>query len=219
MAHIVIIGGHGKVALRLAKILADQGREVTSLFRKPHQTEDVRETGATPVVFDLEEHSSKEIAEQFEEQDAVVWAAGAGGGSPERTYAVDRDAAIRSIDAAAQADAGRYVMVSYLGSDPQHGVPEDDPFFAYAESKAAADDYLRKTDLDWTILGPGQLTLEEPSGRIATGPDVETMGRDTSRGNVARVLAAVLDEPKTIGTTIDFVDGDTPIDEAILKAH
>ena len=78
------------MALRLAKILADQGHEVTSLFRKPEQAEDVRQTGATPVVLDLEESSTEEIAEQIEGHDAVVWPAGAGGGNPARTYAVDR---------------------------------------------------------------------------------------------------------------------------------
>jgi uncharacterized protein YbjT (DUF2867 family) len=106
-------------------------------------------------------------------------------------------------------------MVSYLGSSLQHDIPEDDPFFPYAEAKAAADDYLRKSELDWTILGPGRLTLEEPSGRIAVDPDIEETGRETSRGNVARVAAAVLNEPQTIRTTIDFIDGETPIEEAV----
>lgn len=219
MARIAIIGGHGKVALRLSKLLVDEGHEVTSLFRKPEQADDVRETGANPVVLDVEESSTEEIAEQIEGHDAVVWSAGAGGGNSARTYAVDRDAAIQSMDAAQQAGVSRYVMVSYLGASLEHGVPEDDPFFPYAEAKAAADDYLRKSELSWTILGPGRLTLEEPSGRIAVDPDVEATGRETSRGNVARVAAAVLAEPRTAGTTIEFVDGDTPIEEAIRQVR
>lgn len=217
MARIIIIGGHGKVALRLAKILAGEGNEVTSLIRKPEQVEAVRRTGAMPLVLDVEESSTEEIAERIAGHDAVVWSAGAGGGDPVRTYAVDRDAAIRSMDAAAQAGVGRYIMVSYLGAGLQHGVPADDPFFAYAEAKAAADHYLRQTELDWTILGPGLLTLEEPSGLISVGSEVEMTISDTSRGNVALVIVAVLREPKTIGRTIDFVDGDTPIDEAIVR--
>ena len=217
MARIAIIGGHGKVARRLSRLLTEQGHQVTSLFRKPDQTGEVRQTGATPRVLDVKESSTEEIARQIEGHDAVVWSAGAGGGNPARTYAVDRDAAIRSMDAASQAGVDRYVMVSYLGASLQHGVSEDDPFFAYAEAKAAADDYLRKTELDWTILGPGRLTLEEPSGRITVDPDVEEAGRDTSRGNVALVAVAVLSEPQTIGTTIDFVDGEMLIEEAIVS--
>ncbi|MGD2069944.1 MAG: NAD(P)H-binding protein [Gemmatimonadota bacterium] len=218
MARIAIIGGHGKVALRLSRLLTERGHQVTSLFRKPEQSDDVRKTGATPVVLDVEESSTEELARRIEGHEALVWSAGAGGGNPARTYAVDRDAAIRSMDAAGRAGVDRYVMVSYVGASLQHGVPEDDPFFAYAEAKAAADDYLRKTGLDWTILGPGRLTLEEPSGRIAVGAEMEEAGRDTARDNVALVAAAVLAEPRTIGTTIDFVDGEIPIEKAILRA-
>ena len=215
MTRVAIIGGHGKVARRLSTLLTDQGHSVTSFFRKPEQAEDVRQTGANPVVLDVEESSTDEIAQHIEGHDVLVWSAGAGGGNPARTYAVDRDAAIRSMDAAEQTGVNRYIMVSYLGSSLQHGIPEDDPFFPYAEAKATADDYLRKTDLDWTILGPGRLTLEKPSGQITVDPDVAETGRDTSRGNVALVTAAALREPQTIGTTIDFVDGETPIEEAI----
>ncbi len=219
MSRIAIIGGHGKVALRLSRLLVQEGNEVTSFFRNPEHADDVRETGATPVVLDVEESSTAEIAEQIAGHDALVWSAGAGGGNPKRTYAVDRDAAIRSMDAAEQAGVRRYVMVSYLGSSKEHGVPEDSSFFPYAEAKAAADDYLRSTNLSWTILGPGRLTEEEPSGKIRVDPDKNTPDSDTSRGNVARVAAAVLAEPRTIGKTIDFIDGDTPIAEAIVSTR
>lgn len=216
MAEIVIIGGHGKVALRLAPLLVEQGHEVTSVFRKPEQEEAVRKTGATPLVLDVENASTEEIAETIKGHDAIAWSAGAGGGNPDRTYAVDRDAAIRSMDAARQAGIRRYVMVSYIGSDPDHDVPEDSSFFPYAEAKAAADEYLRQTDLQWTILGPGRLTLDEPRKKINPDADPGAANRDTSRANVAHVIAAVLDEPATFNKTIDFIDGGTPIQEAII---
>ena len=101
----------------------------------------------------------------------MVFSAGAGGGNPARTYAVDRDAAIRVIDAAGQAGVRRFVMVSYFGAGPDHGVSQDNSFFPYAEAKAAADAHLRASDLDWTVLGPGRLTLEPATGRIAVGAD------------------------------------------------
>lgn len=215
MARIAIIGGHGKVALLLSRFLVEEGHEVTSLFRNPEQSDDVAATGASPEVLDVEHSSTDGIADAIAGHDAVVWSAGAGGGDPARTYAVDRDAAIRSVDAAKKAGVMRYIMVSYLGSDPDHGVPEGDAFFHYAESKAAADAYLRNAELDWTILGPGRLTMEEPSGRIEVDPDPGSGNRNTSRGNVARVAAAVLAQPATARRTIDFVDGKTPIEKAI----
>ena len=90
--------------------------------------------------------------------------------------AVDRDAAIRSMDAAASAGVGRYVMVSYFGARTDHGVPADNPFFAYAEAKAAADDHLRASDLTWTVLGPSALTLGQPTGRIDVDRDRVGLG-------------------------------------------
>ncbi|MBA4101661.1 MAG: NAD-dependent dehydratase, partial [Arthrobacter sp.] len=166
MTRIAIIGGHGKVALHLSSLLTDEGHSVTSFIRNPDHAGDVAETGATPSVLDVENATTAEIAAALKGHDAVVWSAGAGGGDPARTYAVDRDAAIRSMDAAAEAGVARYVMVSYLGAGKNHGVPESNSFFAYAEAKAAADDYLRSTGLEWTILGPGALTDKPGSGLI-----------------------------------------------------
>ena len=198
MTRIAIIGGHGKVALHLSTLLATEGHSVTSIIRNP----------------DVENSTTADIAEAIRGHDAVVWSAGAGGGNRERTYAVDRDAAIRSMDAAAEAGVGRYVMVSYLGAGPNHGVPADNSFFAYADAKAAADAYLRGTRLAWTILGPGSLTDQPASGLIEVSPPRDGNGA-TSRGNTARVAAAVLDLPQTAGRTIEFRDGTLPIAAAL----
>ena len=210
MARVIVIGGHGKVALLLAPILVERGDEVTSVFRNPDHSDDVAGTGAHPVVADIERLDTDALAGLLAGHDAVVWSAGAGGGNPARTYAVDRDAAIRTIDAAEQADVQRFAMVSYFGAGPNHGVPQDDPFFPYAEAKAAADAHLRASRLDWTILGPGRLTLEPATGRIVIGA-----GSEVSRADVALVVAAVLAIDSTIGRTIEFNNGETPIAEAL----
>ncbi|MGB7146924.1 SDR family oxidoreductase [Mycobacterium sp.] len=216
MSRIVIIGGHGKVALHLARILTERGDEVTSVFRNPDHADDVAATGARPVVADIETLDTDALAKLLAGHDAVVFSAGAGGGNPARTYAVDRDAAIRVIDAAGQAGVRRFVMVSYFGAGPDHGVPPDNPFFHYAEAKAAADAHLRASDLDWTVLGPGRLTLEPATGRIAVGADAAEKA-EVSREDVALVAAAVLHDDATIGRTIDFNNGDVPIAEALAE--
>ncbi len=215
MTRIVIIGGHGKVALELSRILTGQGHEVTSVIRKEGQKEEVAGTGATPAVLDVESAPTDLMAEALRGHDAVVWSAGAGGGAAARTYAVDRDAAIRSMDAAAQAGVNRFVMVSYMGAGEDHGVPEDNSFYAYAESKAAADSYLRGTSLDWTILGPGSLTDGGADGKIEVNPSDTSDGNSTARDNVALVAAAVLALPATIHRTIEFRDGAVPIASAL----
>ncbi|MFJ4046819.1 SDR family oxidoreductase [Microbacterium sp. NPDC089987] len=212
MTRILIFGGHGKVALLLAPLLSARGDEVKAVIRNPDHADDVRAAGAEPVVFDVEHQDQAAIAELLAGHDAVVWSAGAGGGDAARTRAVDHDAAVRSMDAAADAGVRRYVMVSYFGASPDHGIPEDNPFHTYAEAKAAADEHLRSSQLDWTVLGPSGLTLEEGTGRI----DVTSSESDqVSRANVAQVIAQVLVEDATIGRTILFNDGDTPIAEAL----
>ena len=214
MARIAIVGGHGKVALYLERLLADAGPDTTALIRNPGHADDVRAAGATPVVADVEHLDADELAQLLRGHDALVWSGGAGGGNPDRTYAVDRDAAVRSMTAAQRAGVRRYVMVSYFGSRTDHGVPEDNSYFAYAEAKAAADAHLRGTDLDWTILGPGRLTSDAPTGRIDIGGDGADKG-DVSRADVAAVVAAVLFLPTTVGRTIEFDNGTVPIGDAL----
>lgn len=211
MARVIVIGGHGKVALQLARILTERGDEVRSVLRNPEHFDAVAATGAKPVVADIERLDTAALAELVAGHDAVVFSAGAGGGNPERTYAVDRDAAIRVIDAAAQAGVRRFVMVSYFGAGPDHGVPHDDPFFAYADAKAAADTHLRASDLDWTVLGPGRLTLEPATGKIALGKGTG----EVSRADVALVAAAALADDSTVRRTIEFNNGDIPIADAL----
>lgn len=212
MARILLIGGHGKVALLLEPILVERGDTVTAVIRNPDHEADVVATGAQALVADIETFDTDQFTNLVAGNDAVVWSAGAGGGDAARTYAVDRDAAIRSIDAAVAAGVRRYVMVSYYGAGLDHGVPADNPFFAYAEAKTAADEHLRASGLDWTILAPSALTLDAPTGRIDTRADAAA---SVSRADVAAVVAAVLVEPTTIGRTIEFNTGDVPIAEAI----
>ena len=218
MSRILIIGGHGKIALLLAPATGRTRRRGRCRHPQSRPRDEVSATGATPVVADVESLDAAGLSDLIAGHDAVVWSAGAGGGSPQRTYAVDRDAAIRSMDAAAQAGVRRYVMVSYFGAGADHGVPADNSFFAYAEAKAGADEHLRGTDLVWTILAPSTLTLDEPSGRI----DVEADGSDSvSRADVAAVIAAVLgarvDDGRTIRSIPAMCPSPRPLGERVQR--
>ena len=212
MARILLIGGHGKVALLLEPLLVAAGHHVTAVVRNPAHEADVAATGATPLVADVASFDLDQLTSLVSGNDIVIWSAGAGGGSAERTYAVDRDAAIRSIDAAAAARVPRYLMVSYFGAGPDHGIDPSDSFYAYAESKAAADAHLRASALDWTILAPSSLTLAPPTGRIDVTADTS---RSVARADVAAVIAASIDEPATIRRSVRFNTGDMPIAEAL----
>ncbi|MEE1618336.1 SDR family oxidoreductase [Brachybacterium sp. J153] len=209
---ITLIGGHGKVALLAEPLLAQAGHTVRAVIRNPEHAAEVEAAGATAVITDIETLDAAGWDALLAGSDAVIWSAGAGGGSPERTRAVDQDAAIASMDAALRQGVRRYVMVSYFGAGPDHGIDPAEGFYHYAEAKAAADAHLRGTVLDWTVLGPSGLTLEEPTGTIDT---TASQSRQVSRGNVAAVIAEVVGRADTIGRTIEFNDGDQPIADAV----
>ncbi|MFG6445960.1 SDR family oxidoreductase [Microbacterium sp. P07] len=209
---VLVLGGHGKVALLLAPLLSQRGDDVTSVIRNPDHAADITAAGATPLVLDIESADEAAVRDAVSGFDAVVWSAGAGGGTTERTYAVDRDAAIRAMDAAAATGVRRFVMVSWIGSTHDHGISPDDSFFAYADAKLAADDHLRATALDWTILGPGTLTLDPPTGAITLDPQGQG---EVSRADVAAVIAASLLDDRTVGRFIRFGAGDQPIADAL----
>src|SRR5690606_11547822 len=107
MSRIIVFGGHGRIALLLSPLLVSRGDEVTAVIRNPDHVAEVEATGATALLADVEALDTASLASIIRGHDAIVWSAGAGGGSPKRTYAVDRDAAIRTMDAAPKADVTR----------------------------------------------------------------------------------------------------------------
>jgi uncharacterized protein YbjT (DUF2867 family) len=211
---VAIAGGHGKIALRLTRLLNERGDRVRSLIRNPDHVDDVREAGGEPVVCDLEAADDRTVAQAIEGADAVVFAAGAGPGSgSERKLTMDLGGAAKLITAAKGAEISRYVIVSSMGANPD--ASGDDTFSVYLRAKGQADVELAASGLDYTIVRPGGLTDEPGTGRVNLGQGV---GRgEIPRDDVAAVLAAVLPAPDAIGKTFELVSGDTPIDEAVAS--
>jgi uncharacterized protein YbjT (DUF2867 family) len=209
---VVIAGGHGQIALRLARLLTARGERVRSLIRNVEHESDVKATAADPVVADLERLT--DLSDAVAGADAIVFAAGAGPGSgPERKRTVDLGGALKLIDAARTAHVRRYVMISAIGArDPAAG---SDAMRPYLDAKAEADAALAASGLDFTIVRPGRLTDDPGTARVQVAGRLERA--DITRDDVAAVIVAVLDEPRTIGRTFDVVQGDTPIPEALAQ--
>jgi uncharacterized protein YbjT (DUF2867 family) len=208
---ILVAGGHGRIALRLLKLLAARGHTARGLIRDPAQAADLTAVGATPVIGDLENDES--LAAYAKGSDAVVFAAGAGPGSgTARKRTVDLGGAVKLADAAVGLGIRRYVMVSSIGAqDPAAGTESMRP---YLEAKAEADAYVVHSGLDYTIVRPGGLTDEPGTGRVKVSAELGNRG-PIPRDDVAAVLLAVLESPATIGTTFELFTGDTPIAEAL----
>jgi uncharacterized protein YbjT (DUF2867 family) len=211
---VVIAGGHGKIALRLERLLVQRGDTARGLIRKPEHEPDLREIGAEPVLCDLEALDADEIAQRIGQADAFVFAAGAGPGSgAQRKLTVDRDGAVKTIEACRKNGIDRYLIVSSMGAgDPPEG---DDVFSVYLRAKAQADAALVASGLDYTIVRPGSLTDDPGTGRVHAGTSVPR--GDIPRDDVAAVLLACLDEARTARLTFEVVGGDDPIADAIAQ--
>ena len=211
---VVIAGGHGQIALRLTALLAGRGDVVTGVVRNPDHRADVEGAGGEAAVLDLETATVDDLAAQLTGADAVVFAAGAGpsSGVP-RKDTVDRAAAVLLADAAEQAGVRRYLLVSAIGVDDEPAADAGEVWVAYLRAKRAAEEALRATALDWTILRPGGLTDDPGVGRVLLAASVP---RGTvTRDDTAAVLAALLDAPDTVGQTLELVEGDDDILAAV----
>jgi nucleoside-diphosphate-sugar epimerase len=215
---VVIAGGHGKIALRLARLLADRGDEPVGLIRDIDQAPDLADVGCDAVLCDLEQVGVDELAGHVAGADAVVFAAGAGPGSgAARKDTVDRAAAELLAEAARKAGVRRYLLVSSMGLD-QAGQPGvDEVFSAYLVAKRAADDAVRVFALDWTILRPGRLTDDPGTGRVRLGAPPIHYG-EVSRDDVAAVLVELLDRPASARHTLELVGGADPVADAVYLA-
>jgi cytosine deaminase len=117
-----------------------------------------------------------DVAQAIASSGAVVFSAGAGPGSgSERKETMDYGGAVKLIAAAKQAGIRRYLIVSSMGANPD--APGDDTFSVYLRAKGRADDAVRASGLDWTVVRPGGLTNDAGRGRV-------TLGESVPRGRV-----------------------------------
>jgi uncharacterized protein YbjT (DUF2867 family) len=214
MSRIAIVGGHGRVARQLLVALRRSEHDPVALVRREEHRAELESRGAEVRLLDIERDDSDAFAAAFQGCDAVVFAAGGGAdGNLERKRTVDLEGSLKSAEGARKAGITRVVQVSAIGVDDPLPEGTDEVWRAYVEAKRDADTALRDSGLDWTIIRPGRLTDDPATGLVSLGTDVAR--GDIPRADVAAVLAAVLDEPATIGKQWDLVGGRTPVADAV----
>lgn len=207
---VLVIGStRGTGRLLVDRLVAD-GHEVRAMVRDPEQADGRRTAGADPVVGDLE----GDLDAAFDDVDAVAFCAGSGSSTgPDATLRVDLHGAVRTIDLAVERGIGRYVMLSSMAADDPLRGPE--AIRHYLAAKHAADRILLASGLDATVVRPGGLTDDEPTGRVELGrPRLERRGT-IPRADVAAVMARCLEDRSSVGATFEVLSGDTPIEEAV----
>jgi uncharacterized protein YbjT (DUF2867 family) len=214
MSSIAVVGGHGQVARLLLEQLRRNDHQPVALVRDPAYTEELEHLGAEVRILDIEASDADDFAKAFDGCHAVVFAAGGGpDGNKERKRTVDLEGSTKSQDGAKRAGIQRFVQVSAIGVDDELPADTGEVWRAYVEAKRDADAALRESGLDWTIIRPGHLTDDPPTGQVSLGNDVER--GDVTRADVAAVVAACLDQPATVGRQWDLVNGETSIAEAV----
>ncbi|XP_006455918.1 hypothetical protein AGABI2DRAFT_210556 [Agaricus bisporus var. bisporus H97] len=227
---VTIVGGHGNVSLRLARLLSPKNT-VTSIIRNIEQGNDIKSTGSTPFVLSLEDSPASDFAVAFQNQDVVYFSAGSGGkGGPERTKKVDYEGAVKVFDAIEKVDGKkkpRLILVSaidvrdpekipshYNEADITHANQARSVLGTYMKMKYEADKNLvQRTAFKWTILRPGALSDEPGTGKASIGRTHLTPS--ISRDDVAKALALLLDREDAAGLAIDMVGGEVSIEEGL----
>jgi uncharacterized protein YbjT (DUF2867 family) len=102
-------------------------------------------------------------------------------------------------------------MLSTMGADNPSAseVMED-----YLKAKQNADEHLKASGLDYTIVRPGSLTDEKGTGKIQLMEKLENHGSIT-RADVAKTLIEVLEDKVMQNQVFEILAGQTPIEKAI----
>ena len=207
--NIFVVGATGRVGQMLTEKLTAKGHTVYGASRS---AEKIKETELVkPVHFDLHE-TVAQMAQQIRLMDVIYFVAGSRG---KDLLQSDLYGAVKLMQAAEEANVGRYIQLSSLFALEPERWQED--YLAdladYNIAKYFSDKYLiENTDLDYTILQPGSLTEEAGSGHVAL--QVTDTGKNAIE-DVAEVLASLIDFPDTVDQVITMHEGTTPIVTAL----
>ncbi|AQQ53547.1 SDR family oxidoreductase [Planococcus lenghuensis] len=209
---VLVIGANGKIGRHLIKILAQESDHTPkALIRKEEQKPYFDELGVETIVASLE-GSVEDLATAMEGSDAVVFTAGSGGNTgPDKTLLIDLDGAAKAIEAAGKLNTGRFIMVSAIFADRREYWSES--MAPYYVAKHHADNILRASGLNYTIVRPGGLLDEPGTGKVAIAHNLEA--GSVPREDVARVLYHSLDNEKTYNKSFDLNSGKDDIKNAL----
>lgn len=212
---VLVVGANGQIGKHLVSFIQEKDNlQAKAMIRKEEQVSYFKELGAETAVVDLEGEID-DIAEAAKGVDAVVFTAGSGPKTgKDKTLMIDLDGAVKTIEATKKAGVKRFIMVSSFDTTRQAIQEAPESFAPYVVAKHYADEWLKATDLDYTIVHPGGLTNDEGTGKVTVSMSGE-MGK-VPREDVARAILVTLENDSTIGKEFQIVGGDTPVEEAVL---
>lgn len=213
---VLIVGANGQIGKHLATYMQDHPTlEAVAMIRDAAQASFFDNLNIQTVIADLEDDTEK-IAEAAEGCYAIVFTAGSGPHTgKDKTLLIDLDGAVKTIEAAKLAKIERYIMISSFDTTRAAIQAASDSFAPYVVAKHYADEWLRASDLKRTIIHPGLLTNDEPTGKVTAAPTVER--GEVPRADVAKVILKSLENDATIGKEFQVVSGKEEIESALGK--
>lgn len=203
--NVLVAGANGTTGRIIISLLKEsENYRPIAMIRKEEQKEHFEKENVSTVLADLE----KDLSHAVNNVDKVIFAAGSKG---KNVIGVDQDGAKKLTDVAKNAGVGKFVMLSSMGADnPSAGDDLED----YLRAKQNADDHLRASGLDYSIVRPGALTDEGSTGKIQLKEKLEKQG-DISRADVAQTLVEVLQDDVQKNKIFEILSGETPINKAV----
>lgn len=213
---VLVVGANGQIGKHLIRYMnGHDAIKAKAMIRDQGQAGFFHEENAEVVLCDLEDDLPVLVA-AAKDCDALVFTAGSGPHTgKDKTLMIDLDGAVKTIQAAEQAGIKRYVMISSFDTTRAAIQAASESFAPYVVAKHYADVALRASDLDYTIIHPGLLTNEEPTGKVTLGERVDP--DEIPRADVAKVILAVLENDATIGKEFQVVRGQVEVTEAVDK--
>jgi len=211
---VLVVGANGQIGKHLVSLIHEsESLTAKAMIRDEEQASYFENLGAEPVVVDLEDDIDA-IAKVAEDVDAVVFTAGSGPHTgKDKTIMVDLDGAVKTIEAAKVANVKRFVMISSFDTTREAIQEASSSFAPYVIAKHYADEWLRDTELDYTIIHPGLLTNDNGTGNIRAGEKVER--DEVPREDIAQVIYETLKDETTIGKEFQVVKGTKPIKDSL----
>ncbi|KAL3690530.1 hypothetical protein R1sor_016839 [Riccia sorocarpa] len=201
---VLVVGGGG-VGLETIKALSGAGSWVTGYQRGEKFRKDIEGLGAMLAIGDVLEPATIEKTLKSNSFDAIVCTVGGGTSDPE----VDKQGPINLIDAAKKAGVKRFILITSVGTGDSRKAIDDKTFGVLEKvllAKEVAEDYLKQSDLEWTIVRPGGLLSgAPPSGKGGLTEDTSVAGL-ISRTDVASLVAKIIFDKRTCCKTYTAVD-------------
>lgn len=205
---VAVTGATGRTGRPVVAGLLEAGHTVRAVVRDEAKGSALRAPGVELVLADL---TTGDAASWLAGCDALIHTAAASDPSPGASDAVDRDATIALVTAAEASGVGRVVQVSSMYADR----PDEGPPFLHdvLRAKGVSDAALAGSALVWTIVRPGGLVDDDPTGLVEVGRRLG--GGRISRRDVAAVCVACLTQPATERVAFDLVSGEHAVAEAL----